>query len=114
MTQIALGSLQQNTVTIPSGTKISNTISTGGSSLSGISLPAVMTSATLSFLSSPTGTPGSFQPVSSASGVVSYPISANGYVAINPQDFYGILFLQIQSNANEAADRQLICSMKGI
>jgi hypothetical protein len=110
---IAQGSLILSTVSIASGQTTSGIISTEGSSLCGIQLPAAFTGTSLTFLAA-TVVGGPYQPVYNKSGQVSYTVAAGQFIAIDPVDFYGIVFLKIVSNASEAGARSLICSMKGI
>lgn len=110
---IAQGSLILSTAVIPSGQTTSGTIPTEGSSLCGIQIPASFTGTSLTFLAA-TLVGGPYQPVYNKSGQVSYTVAAGQFIAIDPVDFYGVVFLQIESNATEAGSRSLICSMKGI
>jgi hypothetical protein len=115
------GTLVLATATIPDGETTTDTIGsmnqTPGQeiqmSLCGIQIPASFTGTSLSFLAA-TSLSGPFQPVYNKSGQVTYTVAAGRYVAIDPSDFYGVVFLQIVSNASEGASRALICSMKGI
>ena len=79
----------------------------------GFQLPATFTGTALTFEAA-TVVGGPYQPMSNASGVISYTVAGGEYIAINPVDFYGVVFLKIVSNATEAGARSLICSMKGI
>jgi hypothetical protein len=109
---ISLGQLIQNTPTIASGQQASSVIHTKGNSLCGILMPAAFTGTALTFLASVDGT--NFFPIYNANGALSYSVAQGQYVAINPQDFYGVQYLKIQSGSAEAATRSLICSLKGI
>jgi|SRR5665213_235393 len=100
-------------VTIADGEQISETISTGGFELCGINLPAAFTGTALTFLVCST-VDGTFLPLYNTSGLVSYTVAQGRYIAINPADFHGVAFLQIQSGSAEGAARTLVCSMKGI
>jgi hypothetical protein len=110
---ISQGTLVLASETITSGGTTSAGFSTGGSSLCGIQMPATFTGTHVTFLAATT-LGGTYQPIYNSSGQVKYPASQGQYVAIDPKDFYGVFFLQIQSDATEAATRTLICSMKGI
>lgn len=110
---IPQGSLILSTAIIPSGQTTTETIPTGGSSLCGIQLPATFSGTSLTFLAA-TQFDGPFQPIYNSTGQVTYTVVQGEYIAINPQDFYGVFYLQIKSNASEGAARSLICSMKGI
>lgn len=98
---------------IANGQQISATIATGGAELCGIIIPAAFTGTALTFLACNTSS-GTFVPVYNASGVVSYTVAPSRYVSINPNDFHGVAFLQIQSGSAEGAARTLIVSMKGL
>lgn len=110
---VAQGSLIQSTQTIAASLQTSSVITTDGLSLCGIQLPATFSGTSLTFLAA-TQFDGPFQPIYNSTGQVTYTVVQGEYIAINPQDFYGVFYLQIKSNASEGADRTLICSMKGI
>jgi len=101
------------TATIASGQQVSSKINLGGFSLVGIILPAAFTGTSLTFLASVDNT--NFFPIyTTTSGTqLSYTVAQGHYVAINPQDFYGVQYLEIQSGSSEAATRTLILSLKG-
>lgn len=111
--EIAVGNLILTPIVIPISTSNSGVISTAGLSLCGIQMPAAFTGSALTFLACST-VDGTYLPVYNGSGAVSYTVAASRYIAIDPKDFYGILFLKIVSGGTEAAARTLICSMKGI
>jgi hypothetical protein len=113
MLLVALGTVVQNSLAIANGQTTSSTISTNGSSLVGVQIPAAFTGTSITFLAA-MASGGPFQPVYNGAGQVKYNVVEGQYIAINPQDFYGIPFLQIVSSASEGAARTLICSMKGI
>lgn len=111
---VALGSIQQNQNTIPSGQKLlSEPITTNGLSLCGIFFPGAMTGTSISFLAAEV-VGGPYLPIFNGSGILTYAIEGSQYIAIDPEDFYGVQFLQIESNANEVATRSLTCAMKGL
>lgn len=110
---ISQGQLILNNATISSGQALSSLISTTGLSLCGIQIPATFTGTAITFQAA-TIAAGPYQPVYNSAGLVSYTVAAGRYLAIDPKDFYGILFLKVQSNATEAASRTLISSLKGI
>lgn len=110
---ISLGQLIASTRKILSGQSLTAGFATDGLSLCGIQLPSTFTGTAVTFLACDTLS-GIYVPVYNASGPVTYTVAASRYVAIDPKDFFGISFLKIQSNGTEAADRTLICSLKGI
>lgn len=109
---ISLGQLIQTTANIAGGQQASGGFKTNGLSLCGILMPAAFTGTALTFLASVDGV--DFFPIYNAAGVVSYSAQAGQYIAIDPQDFYGVTYLQIKSGSAEAATRALICSLKGL
>jgi|SRR5271166_4565002 len=98
---------------IASGQQISAAFATGGMELVGVFIPAAFTGTTITFLASTT-LGGTYVPISNAAGLVSYTVGASEYIAINPQDFYGVAFLQIKSGSAEGAARTLTISLKGL
>jgi hypothetical protein len=97
---------------IASGQALSNVIYTNGLTLCGILIPVQFTGTALTFETCQTDS-GTFVPLYNASGQVSYSISTAQYVAINPQDFYGVGFLIIKSQASEAALRNFFVALRG-
>jgi len=110
---IAQGSLIPGSISIASGQTTSPSISTEGMSLCGIQMPAAFSGTSLTFLAA-TQSGGPFQPIYNSSGLVTYAVAGGEYIAINPQDFYGVLYLQIKSSASEGATRALTYLLKGI
>lgn len=113
---IAVGSYNPNcSVLIAATTTTSAAITTNGLSLVGILFPTVFTGTTVTFTMCDT-LAGIYVPVKTgtAGTPLSYTVTAAGYNAIDPKDFQGIGFLKIVSGASEAAQRTLICSLKGI
>lgn len=110
---VSLGQLVQVPTTIASGGTTSPAISSEGIPLAGIQLPASFTGTSISFTVATTAS-GTYQELDNASGKVSYTVSGGKYIAINPVDFYGVLFFKVVSNGTEAADRALTLSLKGI
>lgn len=111
--QVALGSLIQTNAAIANGQQESGAIPTAGLSLCGVLLPAAFTGTALTFEACAT-VGGTYVPVYNAAGAVSYTVAQARYIAIDPKDFQGILFLKIKSGSAEGAARTLVCSMKGI
>jgi hypothetical protein len=99
---------------ISASTTTSAVINLGGFTLCGIQIPAAFTGTALTFLVCSTAT-GTFVPLkTSTSGTsLSYTVAQGTYAAINPQDFYGVNYLQIVSGSTEGSARTLICSVKG-
>lgn len=92
----------------------SGAIYMGGLSLVGIQLPAAFTGTALTFQVSLDGV--TYQPLyTSTSGTaLSYTVAQGHFVAINPQDFYGAIYIKIISGSTEAAARALLVSLKGL
>lgn len=111
--QVALGSLIESTATIVNTAQESSVISTAGLSLCGILMPPTFTGTALTFEACAT-LGGTYVPVYNSAGQVSYTVAAARYIAIDPKDFQGILFLKIKSGSAEGGARSLLCSMKGI
>jgi hypothetical protein len=99
--------------TILSGQQASAGFATGGFALCGVFIPAAFTGTTITFLASTT-LGGTYVSVENASGLVSYSVAPSQYIAINPQDFYGVAFLQIKSGSAEGASRTLTVALKGL
>lgn len=72
-----------------------------------IELPSAFTGTALTFKasSSSSGTP---VPIYYESTLYSVTVAASRYVSINPDAFVGVRYLQIVSNATEAAERDLL------
>lgn len=103
------------TILIANGAQESAVISCGGMSLVGIILPAAFTGTALTFLASD-AVDGTYVPVrvTTSGTALSYTVAQGTYVAIDPKDFYGVQFLKIRSGSAEAAQRTLICTLKGL
>lgn len=99
-------------VVIASGQSTSAAIPMNGFSLCGIKIPDTFTGSNLTFLACETLN-GEYLPIYSSTQIVSYAATQGAYVAIDPKDFHGVLFLKIVSGASEAALRNLLCSVKG-
>lgn len=110
---ISPGQLIQTSPIIANTATETNAIATSGLSLVGILMPAAFTGTALTFEACAT-VDGTYVPVYNSAGAVSYTVAASQYIAIDPKDFYGIMFLKIKSGSTEAAARTLVCSMKGI
>jgi hypothetical protein len=92
-------------------TTVSAAIPCNGLSLVGIQLPAAFTGTALTFQSSVDGT--TYQPVYNSAGAVSYTVAQGHFIAIDPKDFYGIVYLKIVSGTSEAAARSFTALLKG-
>lgn len=110
---VSLGQLVQSAQSIASSTTTSPAFATSGLSLVGIQLPAAFTGTAVSFLVA-TSLAGTYQPLYNSAGQVSYTVAGGRFIAINPQDFYGVQFLKIVSNGTEVATRALTCLLKGL
>lgn len=110
---VSLGQLVQTAVSIPNAAALSAAIPTSGLSLCGIQLPAALTGTALTFQVATT-LGGTYQDLYNSAGLVSYTVAASRYIAINPADFQGALFIKVKSNATEGAARALTLSLKGI
>lgn len=115
MQPIALGVLETTPAAIAIGQTVGAAFPTAGLSLVGLMMPAAFTGTAISFQACNT-LGGTFLPVTSgvAGAALSYVVAASKYVAIDPLDFAGIQFLKLVSNGAEAANRSIVCSMKGI
>jgi hypothetical protein len=102
---IAATSIAVSTTTTPA-------IPTSGLSLVGIQLPAAFTSTAITFLASLDGV--TYQPLYNSSGAVSYTVAQGEFIAIKPEDFYGIPFFKIVGGTSEAAARSFSVALKGI
>lgn len=101
-------------VVIANGAQESAAINCGGLTFCGVFLPEAFTGTSISFETSfDLGT--TWVPVKSttAGTTLSYTVAQGTYCAIDPKDFQGINFLKIKSGSAEAAQRTLICALKG-
>lgn len=110
---VPVGQLVQTTVSIASGQSVGSLISTSGAALVGCQMPSAFTGTSISF-STATSSTGTFQELDNSSGKLSYIVGQGKYIAINPQDFYGIQYLKIISGSTEASARAINCSLKGM
>jgi len=99
-------------VVIGPGQPYSSVVICGGFTLCGVLLPAAFTGTQISFFTSQFDG-GSLQQIVNAAGPVVYTVAGGEYVAIDPKDFYGVNFLVIKSNANEAAERDFYVALRG-
>jgi len=84
----------------------------GGFELTGIQLPATLTSTALSFkASSVLG--GPYQTLYNSSGAVSYTVAGGRFLTINPSDFAGTPFIEIVLGSAESSDKQFSLSLRG-
>lgn len=98
--------------TIANGASSSSATNSGGMCLVGVKMPAAFTGTSISFEICET-VDGTYVQLYNTSGVVSYVAAASRFIAIDPSDFQGVLFFKVKSNASEAAQRTVICSLKG-
>lgn len=84
-----------------------------GQALCGIQMPAAFTGTTLTFKASIDGT--TFQPIyNTTSGtLLTYTVAQGRYIAINPQDFLGVNYLEIVSGSTEGTLRNFTVALKG-
>lgn len=102
-------------VSIPSASPSSAAIALKGYSPVGIYLPSAFTGATISFTASDT-LAGTYLVVKSTTSgtTLSYTVTQNTYVALDPVAFYGINYLKIVSASSEAGTRSLKLALKGL
>lgn len=102
-------------VVIADGEDTSDVIPLNGFCLCGIITPAALTGSAFTFLVSNT-VDGTYVPlkVTTSGTAFSQTVAANGYYALDPNIFQGVAFLKIKSGSTEAAERTLICSVKGL
>lgn len=100
--------------TVAINTNVSGVVDIGSGVLCGIFFPAAMTSATFTVQASPDGT--NFYPVydPSSGATVSRPVTAGGFVPLDPSTFAGFRYLKIALAGNEAAQRALTLSVRSI
>lgn len=92
------------TVTIPSGSALSNAIDLQGHTIVGIQFPAAMTGTAIGLLESQS-IAGTFRLVNLRGAITAYSMTISTTIALPPEDTMCINFLKIQSTSNEAADR---------
>jgi hypothetical protein len=110
---VPVGQVVYPSIVIPSPSPTSSAMPTSGMSLVGCQLPATVTSTAMTFQVSSSLT-GTYEALYNSAGQVSYTIASGRFIAINPTDFYGVQFYKIVFGSSEAANRTLVCSMKGI
>jgi hypothetical protein len=99
---------------IPSGDHLSGAIDTLGLTLIAIKIPAAMTGANFTFKACES-LAGDYETIYYGNGnPITVNIVADTFLVLDPKDFQGFRYLKIRSDAAEAADRTLICSLKGI
>lgn len=114
MIPVALGYMNPNVpVVIAASATSSAPITTNGMSLCGAKMPATFTGTAITFEMCDT-VGGTYVPVIKGGTPLSYAVLASQYIVIDSNDFKGIMFLKIKSNATEAAQRTMVCSLKGI
>jgi len=94
------------TIDISENATTSTIVETDGLLVSGIIFPAAMTGTTVTFLVSSTNSGGSFKALKETDGTsVSYTVSADAHVRVDPSGWAGVGALKIVSGSSEAADR---------
>jgi hypothetical protein len=94
------------TIDISESATTSTAVDTDGLLLSGIIFPAAMTGANITFSVSSTNTAGSFKALKETDGTdVTYTVTANSHVRIDPSGWAGVGAIKIISDGTEAADR---------
>jgi hypothetical protein len=100
-------------VTIANGAQLSSEINTGGMALVGLYLPAALTGTAITFQASSTSG-GTYLDVYNSAGQVSYTVAPSRYIAIDPKDFQGMIYLKLKSGSAEGAARTITVSLKGL
>lgn len=98
--------------TIANGQTASAVIPMGGFTLCGIQMPAAFTGTAITFQAC-NAVGGTYLPMYDSVSQISYAVGPNRFVAIDPSDFQGVLFLKIISGSSEGGDRALLLSVKG-
>ena len=102
------------TTNIASGATTSSEIDLSGTTICGIYIPSAFTGTGLTFSAS-TVSGGTFVSIRDGAGnAISKTIAAGQYLRLDPTDFVGVRFLQIVSNATEAAARTLTLAARPI
>jgi hypothetical protein len=101
--------------TLLASTEKTAAIDLSGFTLVGIKLPATFTGTAITFEASD-AIDGTFVAVKSTTSgtALSYTVAQNTWVALDPKDFYGLNFIKIVSGSDEAANRALVLSLKGL
>lgn len=96
------------TIDISENATTSTAIDTDGLLLSGIIFPAAMTGANLTFQVASTNTAGNFKALKETDGTdVTYTITANAHVRIDPSGWAGVGAIKLISDDTEVADRKI-------
>ena len=96
---------------IPSGQVNSGVVTTGGFTLCGLQTPPTFEGAALTFLVSLDGV--TYTTLNTAGSPYSVTVAVSEYVALNYVLFLGAAFIKVVSGTTVAANRTLICSLKG-
>lgn len=102
-------------VTIPSGSDTSNTANISKGLLTGIRFPATMTSTTFSIQNSTKRTDGTFRDWQDTTGgkpLDGLSIDSSDDLYLNTAQTAGLGFVQIVTDSNEGADREIILMYK--
>tara|TARA_E500000081_G_C6120274_1_gene347486 strand:- start:108 stop:461 length:354 start_codon:yes stop_codon:yes gene_type:complete len=93
-------------IDISESATISTAVDTSGLLLAGIIFPAAMTGTAITFQVASTNTNGTFKVLTETDGTdVSYTVSANKQVRVDPSGWAGVGAIKIVSGSTEAADR---------
>jgi hypothetical protein len=94
------------TIDISESTTVSTAVDTDGLLLAGIIFPAAMTGTAITFQVASTNTNGTFKVLTETDGTdVSYTVSADKQVRVDPSGWAGVGAIKIVSGSAEAADR---------
>jgi hypothetical protein len=94
------------TIDISESATVSTAVDTGGLLLAGIIFPAAMTGTAITFQVASTNTNGTFKVLTETDGTdVSYTVSADKQVRVDPSGWAGVGAIKIVSGSTEAADR---------
>lgn len=94
------------TIDISENATTSTVVETDGLLVSGIIFPASMTGTSVTFEVTSTNSSGNFKALKETDGTaVSYTVSADSHVRVDPSGWAGVGALKIVSGSSEAADR---------
>lgn len=113
MVAAPLGQIAPNKpVVVADGQTKSAAFATNGMALVGIAIPSSFEGTTLTFESGD-ALAGTFSPIYNSAGQVSYTVAASRYIAIDPKDFHGVLFLKLVVSS-QTGDSTLEVTLKGL
>lgn len=108
------GNMNSVSAVITAAAAHSSTITLNGLCLCAIQMPTTFTGTAITFLASVDNVTFQTLNVTTSGTALSYTVAQARFVSLNPQDFQGVNYLQLVSNASEAADRTLVCVVKGL